>query len=125
MNPLLTAYLVIVVLSALVVVAGVKMLFRVDKAFEAKQRALSALSGQLTKLGFPHLAKLCEDLAIKDFSGAWAQVKSLVHTMLDKNAALAMLEENFYNQLTERLGRDGDNPRILKAIADYQAKTTK
>jgi hypothetical protein len=115
---LTTAYLVIVGLSGVLSVFVVKWLFRVDTKWEAKQRMLIALSAELVKLGFKHLAKLAEALAIKDFSGAWGEFKHLVQTMLDPTAAMAMLEENFYIQLAERLARDADRPRILKAITD-------
>lgn len=114
-------HLIIIALAAVVVVAAVAVAFRKDREGEDRARKMLALGGELRKIGFKHIATILENLAIKDFAGAYKECRHLAREMADPKIAAVVLSEAFYTQLTERLKADADRALIVKAVEDWKA----
>jgi hypothetical protein len=108
---------VITLLAVLVVWAGVSLYWRKDTEKEKRHKGYSELSNWLKEAKFPRFSDIFLCLSVDDKSGAYDGVKHLV-TDVTTNPAnrLALLTENFYWQLEQRLSKDDDLPKIAKAV---------
>lgn len=98
---------------------GVGWLVRKDTGVEERRRRMIELAGHMRKLGLEQLADAFEGYAVGDYSGVYADAKSLVKRMADPTQALELLGRVFYNQLPQRLAQDGDRDRILKEVGNF------
>lgn len=73
--------------------ALIKFWFRVDTRFEELQRSCAKLASIMSKMGFQRIPEFLENLAIKDITGAYEEVKDLVKTFSGPGGVEALAAE--------------------------------
>lgn len=108
---------IIIILSAIAVVAIIGWLFRKDDAIEERRQNMLKLYARLQELGLDEFATAAQAYVIGDYSNLYREAHTLLHTLIDPAKADAMLAKHFYSQLAHRCQIPMDLQRIREIVA--------
>ncbi len=114
------------VVSAGGIFAGVKFAFRVDTEIEDRRRLAGQLAIILSKYGLKRIPAFLLDYSVGDYSGLLVKLRSIVDLFLDgEEAVVKEFNEVFERCLTSKLKSKEGRAYVVARLADADSVVTK